>query len=89
MASALTSTINIVANIITLVIFINALLSFAPIDPWHPVRRFFRELSDPIVDPIRRIMPQTGMIDLSPMVALFAIQILAQVLIAIVNAALR
>ena len=89
MASALTSTINIVANIITLVIFINALLSFAPIDPWHPVRRFFRELSDPIVDPIRRIMPQTGMIDLSPMVALFAIQILAQVLIAIVNAAFR
>lgn len=87
MASGLIAVIYLIARILSLIIIANALLSFAPIDPWHPVRRLLRDLSDPIVAPIRRVMPPLGMFDLSPLVALFAIQILAQVLVLLVQAA--
>lgn len=35
---------------------------------------------DPILNPIRRIMPNTGMLDFSPIVLLFSIQILLIIL---------
>ena len=37
---------------------------------------------DPILEPIRKRMPDTGMIDLSPMILLLAIQILVKILMA-------
>jgi YggT family protein len=42
----------------------------------NPVVQLIRSATDPILEPIRSILPRTGMFDLSPMVALFAIYIL-------------
>jgi YggT family protein len=39
----------------------------------NPVVQLIRQVTDPILEPIRSILPRTGMFDLSPMVALFAI----------------
>ena len=45
------------------------------VDPTYrgPIGRFLFETTEPILAPIRSILPRTGMFDLSPMVALFAI----------------
>lgn len=42
----------------------------------NPIVQFVRQVTDPILLPIRSILPRTGMFDLSPMVALFAIYFL-------------
>lgn len=42
----------------------------------NPVVQLIRQVTDPILLPIRSILPRTGMFDLSPMVALFAIYFL-------------
>ena len=42
----------------------------------NPVVQLIRQVTDPILVPIQSILPRTGMFDLSPMVALFAIYIL-------------
>jgi YggT family protein len=42
----------------------------------NPVVQLIRSATDPILEPIRSILPRTGMFDLSPMVALFAIYVL-------------
>lgn len=49
-------------------------------DPYHPVRMTVNRLVDPLLNPIRRILPQTGMLDLSPLVAIIVIQILEYIL---------
>ncbi len=46
----------------------------------NPVVQFIRAVTDPILEPIRSILPRTGMFDLSPMVAIFALQLLKGIL---------
>ncbi len=89
MATYLISLIRLVANIITILLIVDALISFAPIEPWHPVRRFLDQLAEPIVRPFRNILPPMGMFDLSPMIALIVIQILAQILVVLIQSAFR
>jgi YggT family protein len=45
-------------------------------DRYHPVRMAIDRVVDPLLNPIRRLLPQTGMLDLSPIVALILVQIL-------------
>ncbi len=65
-------------------ILARVILSWLPmlgiqIDRYNPVIRFLFEITDPILEPIRRFTT-VGMIDLSPIVALFGIQILMSML---------
>jgi YggT family protein len=45
------------------------------------VTRFLSTITDPVIMPIRRIMPATGALDLSPLVALLLLQIVVRGLI--------
>ena len=49
-------------------------------DPYHPIRSTINRIVNPILNPIRRIMPQTGMMDFSPLVAIILVQIIEFVL---------
>jgi len=84
--SYLVAVIQIVVILVSLLLIANALISFTPLEPWHPVRRTLNQLAEPILRPFRNILPPTGAIDFSPMLALIVIQILGQILIALVRA---
>jgi YggT family protein len=47
---------------------------------------FLRRLVYPMLDPIRRIMPQTGMLDFSPLVLIILVQLLRMLLISLIVA---
>jgi YggT family protein len=47
----------------------------------NPFVEMVNNVTDPILRPIRGIMPDTGMLDLSPMVAILLLQVLERVLI--------
>lgn len=49
-------------------------------DPYHPIRSTINNMVNPILNPIRRIMPQTGMMDFSPLVAIILVQIIEFIL---------
>lgn len=49
---------------------------FSWINPYAPMAPFIFALGDPILRPLRRIIPPIGNVDLSPLVALLALQIL-------------
>ena len=49
-------------------------------DPYHPVRNTVNRLVNPILNPIRRLLPQTGMMDFSPLVAIILVQVLEYIL---------
>ncbi len=52
-------------------IFIRIILSWVGMDPRNPVVIFLHDITEPILSPIRQFMPRLGMLDLSPMVAIF------------------
>jgi len=49
-------------------------------DPFHPVRATVNRIVEPVLNPIRRILPQTGMVDFSPLVAIILIQVIEFIL---------
>lgn len=64
-------------------IIIRSLLSWFPGAQNNALARMLFQVTEPILEPIRRIMPRTGMIDFSAMVAI----ILLYVMLAVVNQA--
>lgn len=49
-------------------------------DPFHPVRSTVDRMVNPLLNPIRRMMPQTGMLDFSPLIAIILVQVIEFVL---------
>lgn len=72
--------INLLARILTLLVLAQAIMSYF-VSPYHPVRQALDRLLDPLYAPIRRILPQTGMIDFSPLVLIILVQVVAWLLV--------
>ncbi len=60
------------------ILLIHAILSW--VQPHAPVAPILARLSEPVLRPLRRIIPLVGNVDLSPLVALIALQVLLMVL---------
>lgn len=66
-----------VINFFVLVIFISVILSWVAMGAGHnPMMDVIRQLSDPVIQPVRKIVPPLGMFDLSPMIVLFGLYFL-------------
>lgn len=59
------------AAILLIAIFLRIIFSFFPSIAPEPVNAVVHEITEPILAPIRQILPNVGMFDLSPMVASF------------------
>lgn len=73
--------INIFAQVLTWAIIIRALLSWFSVGGTQPIFRLLLEITEPVLAPIRRVLPGMGMIDFSPLIALVLIQVLSRILI--------
>lgn len=60
------------------ILLIHAILSW--VQPHAPVAAILARLSEPLLRPLRRVIPLVGSVDLSPLVALIALQVLLIVL---------
>lgn len=70
--------VTILAYTLIACIFIRVIMSWTRMDPSNPIYGVISEITEPILAPIRSIMPRMGMIDLSPMLASFLLFILAE-----------
>jgi YggT family protein len=73
-------TVCLLFTFLTFAIIIRALLSWFQLDPSNPLIQALDAITDPIVDPIRRIMPRVMMLDFSPLVAILLLQFISPVL---------
>ncbi len=74
------SAIQLIVNGLTLVVFVDVLLSFV-LSPFHPLRSALDSFVDPMLAPIRRVIPPAGGLDFSPAILLIVLQILGRVLV--------
>lgn len=73
-------------------IILRALLSFFPMrpgNPFLPLAVVLHQITEPVLAPLRRVIPTIGMFDLSPMVAVILIPLIRQGLILALNNAAR
>lgn len=59
----------------------SVVISWVNADPYNPIVRFIHNVTEPVLGRIRRFMPDTGMLDLSPLVAFFAIHLIQSAII--------
>jgi len=62
-----------IIKIIKYAILIRVLMSWMQTNPNGNIARIINEITEPILKFIRKILPRMGMIDLSPLVAFFAL----------------
>lgn len=74
--------IRLIAQIIIWVVIASALLSFF-LSPYHPVREALNRITEPMLAPIRRVMPAAGMFDFSPLVLIILIEVVSRILVGI------
>lgn len=70
------------ATILMIVVIADIILSYV-MSPYHPVRTTLDKVVQPLLAPIKRIVPPLGMIDFSPVILIILIQVTETLLIMI------
>jgi YggT family protein len=66
-----------------IVLLARVILSWFPLQPGTPmasIASIIYQLTEPVMGPVRRIIPTVGMIDISPIVVFFGLRILQSVI---------
>ena len=77
---ALAQVVSVIFSIAYWLVLIRALLSWVNPDPYNPIVQFIHQTTEPILEPIRRLIPPMG-IDLSPLIVFIAIIFLQNFLV--------
>lgn len=72
-----------IISIYNLIIFGRVIASWIVQDPSNPIFKFLYSMTEPILGPIRRMMPNMGL-DFSPIVAYLLLNILQRILTSII-----
>ena len=73
--------LSILLTILIWAILIRVLLSWIPnLDRGHPAVQLLAQITDPVLEPARRIIPPIGGIDISPIVVLLLLRLLQELL---------
>ena len=66
--------VNNVQQILVILVIVSVILSYF-MDPYHPVRRGVDNIVQPLLAPIRRVVPLVGMLDFSPLIMILLLQL--------------
>ena len=58
----------------------SVIISWVQLPPTHPVATFLGMMTQPLLAPIRRVLPPMGGVDFSPFVLLLGLQVLKELL---------
>ena len=89
--TTLSSVVSIGFRLYMLLVFLRVLLSWAPINPYgsgiqYNLIRLLNRVTDPVLVPLRRIVPPIGgTMDISPIIALFLLEIVRGMLVALLS----
>ena len=81
MAYYLSNFIQVLFQVLTLAILARVLISWFPISRDSLLVTILYDVTEPILGPLRRVIPSLGNIDISPIVALVLLQILQGLLL--------
>jgi YggT family protein len=77
--------ITLVSNLLIILVILDSVLSFF-LNPYHSFRVAMDRIVQPLLAPIRRVVPLVGMLDLSPLIFIILVEILSSVLVRLLYA---
>jgi YggT family protein len=80
--SALARVLDLLLGLYFWIIILRAILSWVRPDPYHPLVRFLYAITEPVLAPIRRLLPGGGIgLDFSPVIALLILHFMRSFLV--------
>lgn len=64
----------------SMVILARVLMSWVQVDPYSPLARTIYDLTEPVLQPIRNLLPPAAGLDFSPIIAIVLLQTIGQLL---------
>ena len=77
--------VNLLASALWMALIGRVVISWINVDrssPLYPIAAIIYQITEPILAPIRSVLPSFGMLDLSPMVAIILIIVVQRVIVA-------
>lgn len=68
------------ASLLILLVIVHVILTYV-MDRYHAVRRWIDSIVEPMLLPIRRIVPPLGTLDFSPLILIILIRIISNLII--------
>ena len=77
----LASLVNLFFTVLTFIVVGRALLSWFDPGMRTSIGQVLVQITEPMLAPIRRLMPSTGVIDLSPIILIIGLQVVSRILV--------
>ena len=83
----LITTVSLIFRIYSFLILVRVILSWVAVTPYrsrmdHPIVRLLYQITDPILEPLRRLIPPIGgTLDISPVVALIILEVIRSIIV--------
>ena len=77
--------VEVLGIILHVAILGRVIISWLPISAEHPISVILHQVTEPILGPIRAVLPKLGMLDFSPIVAILLIVVIQNVLIRLLS----
>lgn len=81
MSAFLATFINILFYALWVAILGRVIISWLNLSPYNPIVVILYQITEPILAPIRRVLPRMEIIDLSPMVAIIVMMVVQRLLL--------
>ena len=72
--------LRVACQLLILAILMRAILSWFTLNPRNPLLVFLYQVTEPILAPLRRIIPTIGMMDITPMIAILLLYFIYAIL---------
>ena len=79
--NAVVYVISLLLDIYIWIIIARALISWVNPDPYNPIVSFLYRATEPVLSRVRRFIPDLGGIDLSPLIVIFIIYLIKQLIV--------
>lgn len=77
------SVLGYLLQLYSLVLLGRVLISWVDPTMGNPISQFLYQATEPVLAPIRRILPPTGPMDLSPLILFILLEVLSRILFAV------
>uniref|UniRef100_A0A832LVR0 YggT family protein n=1 Tax=Caldimicrobium thiodismutans TaxID=1653476 RepID=A0A832LVR0_9BACT len=77
---ALLQVVDLLLTIYIWLIIARAIISWVNPNPYHPIVRFLYKTTEPVLSPLRRILPPIYGLDLTPLIVIFIIYFIKELL---------
>ncbi|HVO68853.1 MAG TPA: YggT family protein [Aggregatilineaceae bacterium] len=85
--SALATAIELIIQLYSFIILARVLMSWVNIDPYSPLARAIYNLTEPVLAPVRNVLPPAAGLDFSPIVVILLLQVVGRILASMFSSA--